>query len=443
MNYAELIKWIRDGCDTKKANLITELCCDYDEMTCLPDSIDKLLYLKKFYCSGNKLISLPESIGNLIKLVTIFCDHNQLISLPNSICNLTNLTIFYCSFNKLTTLPESIGNLKNLIELNCCFNKLTTLPESIGLLTNLTELDCSNSQLTTLPESISKLTNLITLACSSNNLTSLPEAIGKLTNLIKLACDYNNLTILPTSIGLCTNLAYLNCEYNNLITLPAELGNCRNLYYFYDYNNPIEFIPINVQRLLDRIENHQDIYDDNQNVHNREIQKSITKSVYSILNDSLSRQLLVKNSTIDNILKSSLADKTKSALVEYSEDEAIHTVLNISFRELLDYVWQRIENHSNKENILRILEEEMSDAECKCFTGRISRLVNCLNGFYDDIRVEIGEKEQISNIIILIRDKLISEGNYTIDAHKTLVKTALQERNYEADQIELWVNYIE
>jgi len=242
---------------------------------------------------------------------------------------------------------------------------------------------------------------------------------------------------------LCVNLTYLQCSYNNLTTLPAELGNCRRLREIYYGGNPIEFIPINVQRLLDRVKNHQGVYGDSQNVHNHEIQQSIAKSVYSILNDTMARQLLVKNNTINNIINSSLSDKTKSALIEYSEDVSVHTVLNISFKELLDYVWQRIDRHPDKENILRILEEEMSDAECKCFTGRISRLVNCLNGFYDDIKIEIGAKEQIGNIIVLIRDKLIAEGKYTLDAHKEQVRTALKEREYPAEQINIWIDYIE
>jgi len=191
------------------------------------------------------------------------------------------------------------------------------------------------------------------------------------------------------------------------------------------------------------VKNHQGIYGDNQNVHNHDIQQSISKSVYSILNDSLSLVLSIKNNTLNNIINSSLSDKTKSALVEYSEDVSVHTVLNISFKELLDYVWQRIENHSDKENILRILEEEMSDAECKCFTGRMSRLVNCLNGFYDDICVEIGAKEQIGNIIILIKDRLVSEAKYTVSAHKEQVKAALTERGYTDEEMSGWINYIE
>jgi len=418
---------------------LTELNCSANELTTLPESIGLLINLTKLYCDDNQLTSLPESIGP--SLIVLHCSNNQLTTLPESIGS--SLTELYCSNNQLTSLPESIG--PSLIVLHCSNNQLTTLPESIGLCINLLGIFCSNNQLTSLPESIGLCINLTYLYCWDNNLTSLPESIGNLTNLTDLYCPNNSLTVLPESIGNLTNLTDLWCHNNNLTTLPAELGNCRRLRICNYSNNPIEFIPINVQRLLNHTKNHQNIYDDNQNVHNHKIQQSIVKSVYNLLNDPLSlvRQLFVKNNTLNTIINSSLSNKTKSALIEYSEDVSVHTVLNISFKELLDYVWQRIENHRDKENILRILEEEMSDAECKCFTGRMSRLVNCLNGFYDDIKIEIGEKEQIGNIIILIKDKLIAEGQYTVTVHKEQVKAALKEREYSDDQINMWIEYIE
>ena len=41
--------------------------------------------------------------------------------------------------------------------------------------------------------------------------------------------------------------------------------------------------------------------------------------------------------------------------------------------------------------------------ECKCFTGRISRLVNCLNGFTDLVNINIEDNQQIGNIIVIIK----------------------------------------
>ena len=51
----------------------------------------------------------------------------------------------------------------------------------------------------------------------------------------------------------------------------------------------------------------------------------------------------------------------------------------------------------------------MNDSVCKCFTGRMSRLINCLNGFDDLVEIKISDKEQIGNIIVTIRNKLIEK----------------------------------
>jgi hypothetical protein len=85
----------------------------------------------------------------------------------------------------------------------------------------------------------------------------------------------------------------------------------------------------------------------------------------------------------------------------------------------------------------------MTDSLCKCFTGRISRLVNCLNGFNDNIKINISDNEQIGNIIILIKNKLIAENNYDLETHKRLVKINLLEKEYELNIIEEWLEYCE
>jgi hypothetical protein len=86
---------------------------------------------------------------------------------------------------------------------------------------------------------------------------------------------------------------------------------------------------------------------------------------------------------------------------------------------------------------------EMNDSLCKCFTGRISRLVNCLNGFDVNIKINISTNEQIGNIIILIKNKLIFENNYNVESHKSLVKNNLLEKGYKLNIIEEWLEYCE
>ena len=85
---------------------------------------------------------------------------------------------------------------------------------------------------------------------------------------------------------------------------------------------------------------------------------------------------------------------------------------------------------------------EMNDALCKCFTGRISRLVNCLNGFDTNIKINISDNEQIGNIIILIKNKLIGENKYNLETHKQLVIENLLDKQYDMTTINEWLEYL-
>jgi hypothetical protein len=95
------------------------------------------------------------------------------------------------------------------------------------------------------------------------------------------------------------------------------------------------------------------------------------------------------------------------------------------------------------------MDTEMQDAECKCFTGRMSRLVNCLNGFDDRIKIQISDNEQIGNIVAIERNRLFAMGepditeSELISLLKTNVALALKERAYSDAVIQEWIEYIE
>ncbi len=109
------------------------------------------------------------------------------------------------------------------------------------------------------------------------------------------------------------------------------------------------------------------------------------------------------------------------------QDYEVHSLLSITFEELLISVYDFIQKHEHKEEIFAILNKEMSDSLCKCFTGRLSRLINTLNGFDENIIINISDNEQIGNICILIKERLGE--NYTEEIFKQKVRGALQERN--------------
>jgi hypothetical protein len=228
-------------------------------------------------------------------------------------------------------------------------------------------------------------------------------------------------------------------HHNKLKKLPIEIVNIRNVEVYY-HNNPIEYIPPQVIRYLERNKTTQKIYNDSQSVHNHSIQEGIKKSINYIMsikpiyNLENINDIIINNTFIDN--------KTKTILFEYISSKDVHSVLNVTFAELLINVLSFIDQHKAKVEIYKVLEQEMNDTICKCFTGRISRLINCLNGFDDHIVIHISNNEQIGNIIILIKDKLILENKYTVELHKEIVMKELYDRGYEKDIIDEWIKYI-
>ena len=229
---------------------------------------------------------------------------------------------------------------------------------------------------------------------------------------------------------------------NNINNIPNFIIYCKNLKEFYYYNNEIENISPIVIRFLNKIYNTDlQIYNDMQNIHNHAIQESIFNSIVNIINQNydINYTNIINNIIQDNIL----TVKTKNLLIEYCENKNVHSKIELTFEELLCYVWTLINTLDTQNEIKNILNIEINDSECKCFTGRISRLINCLNGFTNLVQINITDNQQIGNIIVIIKKKLEVEKNYSIEIHKELVIKELKERNFNEDKIKEWINFIE
>jgi hypothetical protein len=72
----------------------------------------------------------------------------------------------------------------------------------------------------------------------------------------------------------------------------------------------------------------------------------------------------------------------------------------------------------------------------------MNRIINCLNGFSELVRIEITTTEQIGNIVVIIEERLKLNKIYTIELHKTEVTKELLERGYDMETINMWLEYI-
>ena len=161
-------------------------------------------------------------------------------------------------------------------------------------------------------------------------------------------------------------------------------------------------------------------------------------SIINLLNDKF---IITKSDLFEKIINSNIINKDQ--IIDYLSHDDIHSTLNVTFFDIFIKVYGRIINSEFKDELFKRLDEEMSDAECKCFTGRLTRLVNVLNGYYDDIIIQISSNEQISNIIINIKNKYnLSNEDEISDKIKDEIRQQLKEYDYDDKIINLWVDNI-
>ena len=406
---------------------LTKLNCSSNKLTSLT-GLKKCIRLRRLNCSNNRLTSLM-GIENCDQLLEIDCYHNKLTSLMG-IKNCTLLQRLDCSYNKLTSLT-GIEKCTQLQGLFCNNNQLTSLT-GIEKCTQLQGLFCNSNQLTSLIE-IENYTHLCVLNCNNNQLISL-AGIENCTQLQEFNCSHNKLTLL-TGIENCTQLREFNC-YNNQLTHISQIVYLRRLEYLNYSNNPLAIQNIQVQRFLDRIQTNRNssVYDDNQNVHNSTIQKTVCESIQNLLKDPK------PDFNIQTIIDSDLKQKIKEQLIEYCEDTTVHSVHLLTYFDLLSYVWSRIIRSEHSNELMKILEEQICDSECKCFTGRFNRTLSILVGFFDDIKIEISDNDRISAIVLAIRDQYSDK---SVDEQRKLIVKALEEAGYDEETTRPWIDVLD
>jgi Leucine-rich repeat (LRR) protein len=327
--------------------------------------------------------------------------------------------------------------LTQLTHLNLEYNQIKEIPKEIQFLIQLTELYLHSNHIEEIPKEIQFLTQLTYLLLYNNEINEIPTEIQFLIQLTGLFLNVNKIKKIPKEIQFLSQMTNLFLQNNHIIELSLEIINLRNLTNFYYHNNPIENLlnPI-INRFINRIKNKQiyNIHNDTQNVHSSSIQQSIKESIFNLL-----KQLKepYKHNYLDDSI---LTQQTKEQLIEYSNCTDIHTQLDCTFEELLNAVFYEINSFELKKQISakKRINEEMLDGLCKCFTGRISRLVNSLSGLSEKVSIKISENEEISNIIILANKKYKQIGE-----KKDYVKKEMEERLYDKSLIEEWLSYID
>jgi len=406
----------------------------------IPKEIGKLQQLQILELFENQLTEIPKEIGNLQQLQKLYLHRNQLTEIPKEIGNLQQLQKLDLHYNQLTEIPKEIGNLQQLQKLYLHYNQLTEIPKEIGNLQQLQKLYLHYNQLTKIPKEIGNLQELRELYLSSNKLTEipkgppcLPKEIGNLQELRELSLFNNQLTEIPKEIGNLQQLRMLYLDNNKLTHIPLCIIYLPRLCYLCVANNPIENLHPAITRFLNNNKTNQNIYSDNQSVHNHNIEFTTNKSVIDFISS-----YRCKETDINKLFEElNIPINIKNILLNYCSDEYIHSKLQLNYKEILLPVLDFIKNNINKEELLKILYQEISDSQGKCFQGRISRTINILNGYHECVNINISDNEQIGNLIINLQKKYLDQ----LELEENFIKE-MQERNYTNEIIKEWINYI-
>ena len=365
-----------------KIEHLTYLDCHTNQIT----KLGEYQHLTTLSCGCNKITKL----GDYQHLTTLYCNHNQITKLGEY----QHLTTLYCAGNQITELEI----YPNLTTLYCKFNQITEL----GEYQHLTTLYCNN-QITKLGD----YQHLTELDCGLNKITEL----GVYPNLTFLDCRWNQIT----ELKIYPYLTRLYCDYNQI----TKLGDYPNLTYLECKNNPINPIYITrLNRIILKNKHNKNIYNDGQNVHDHAIQESLKKSIKYLMDNYGAKELVFE-------------------IPEELDDINYHSELMLTEKEIFELVLKRINEFDDetKKEIEKILYDELENGRCKCFTGRVTRIVNTLGGFDENITIGISDNEQIMNIY----NVLLKQGKLS----KETFREALTERGYGEDIIVTWVDAID
>lgn len=145
--------------------------------------------------------TLPESIGNFVDLRHFEIDLlDNLTCLPDSMEKMTHLKYFLVEQSQISTFPSVLLKLTNLRHLHICNSPLKTIPSGISALQKLEKLTLEGN-FTSLPDSIGALKKLRSFSVSTfGTLKVLPDSMAELTNLTYLGLFCNGLTQMPKCI---------------------------------------------------------------------------------------------------------------------------------------------------------------------------------------------------------------------------------------------------
>jgi Leucine-rich repeat (LRR) protein len=444
---------------------LVELNLSHNRLEYVPDEIFRLVSLKKLDLSCNSIVKInPHPVTN-DRMLDLNLEHNY-IRIFDFVLGLHKLQKLDLGDNKIKRIPKDFHLMHQIRKLSLRRNELNDKSGLVAgsrlmLPPNLFYLNLNNNSLNFLSRATTQIANSLSrlkiLDISSADLFNVPEFIFRSSNLKKLNLSMNSLTFLGNIYQL-PKLTHLNLSCNLISAVPNNLNQLRQLLVMNFSQNRLHQEQVNQIRLMlpnarhdfrgnfineTRTPVNRNVYTDSENVHTTSITKSVEESFNYLLEKepvlSLNRCIVELNT--DHILSA----RIKKIIIEYTNNNNQHVITKMTYAKLFCYVWSFIASSDEETatELKKILSDEVKSSIGMCFIGRLTRLLNVLSGFDPRIKISISDTEQISNIIINVKNKLIENDKYTEDLHREQVRAQLKELSYPDSLIEEWIAYIE
>lgn len=342
--------------------------------------ISNLPSCSNFICYSNNITHVD--IDDISNIELIYINNNSVSSLKITKCPL--LHGIYCSDNNLVSI--SLENTDNVANFECSNNKLQDI--NLYCLPQLRKLKCNDNQLSFIDTSPTLL--LEQFNCKNNYLMFLDLSLN--IHLKHINCSFNNIE--GIIFDQLTFLEYLNMENNRIAYFSETIIDCEQLKTIEYNNNPLHLsIPQTI--FINHVQNKNSIKGitaDNENVHDSTIIQTTNKSLYFIMDN---KDYVSDNSSLE-ILDTcdSISDSIKNTTKTYCDSDEKYGDRDLTFKDIFNKIFPIVV----KLQAYKSFEDEMADSENLCFVGRISRLVNCLNGYIKEVNINISWEQDLNNI---------------------------------------------
>jgi len=290
--------------------------------------------------------------------------------------NIINLEYLNLSNNELHEIDDV--ECRNLKYLNISSNNIRIFKNDMK---NINHINLSKNNLKDL-SFLKNMKDLEFIDANNNDIVEIPD-LSELSKLKVINVKYNNIIEVKKEY-IPSTIYSINLSNNKIKKIDDVFYDVS--YNMYLYNNPL----VEVSERLKSIINGKNsfyklkIYNDNENVHDRSIQKSLLKNIE-----------ILKKDKIYSVDFSEFSEKIREIISMNINTNDVHFLSNMNYKEILELVCTRIFKSPYKNELIRILEYEILESVDVCFLGKITRIVNVLSGYFDDITFEIDENDQI------------------------------------------------